>query len=107
MPGAPEAIRGFLLGVRDCCLASKSEVPDFVPDDLGRRGGLDPELMQRLQLKQRVQLYIKNLDLPVAHDTGHAAGYTGPDSGPAAKDAVPHLVELLKDPDADVRWAAA
>ncbi len=106
MPGAPEAIRGFLLGVRDCCLASKSEVPDFVPDDLGRRGGLDPELMQRLQLKQRVQLYIKNLDLPVADDRKHAAVTLG-QIGPAAKDAVPHLVELLKDPDADVRWAAA
>ncbi len=106
MPGAPEAIRGFLLGVRDCCLASKSEVPDFVPDDLGRRGGLDPELMQRLQLKQRVQLYIKNLDLPVADDRKHAAVTLG-QIGPAAKDAVPHLVELLKDPDALVRRAAA
>ena len=106
MPGTPEAIRGFLLAVRDCCLASESEVPDFVPDELGRRGGLDPELMQRLQLKQRVQRYIENLDLPDADDRKHAAETLG-HIGPAAKDAVPHLVELLKDPDEDVRRAAA
>ena len=106
MPGAPEAIRGFLLAVRDCCLASESEVPDFVPDELGKRGGLDPELMQRLQLKQRVQRYIKNLDLPDAEDRKHAAETLG-HLGSAAKDAVPHLVELLKDPEETVRAAAA
>ena len=106
MPGAPEAIRGFLLAVRDCCLASKGEVPDFVPDELGRRGGLDPELMQRLQLKQRVRHYINNLDLPHADDRRHAAEALG-GIGPAAKDAAPELAKLLKDPDAGVRGAAA
>ena len=106
MRGTPEAILGFLLAVRDCCLASKSKVPDFVPDELGRRGGLDPELMQRLQLKQRVQRYIENLELPDADDRKHAAETLGL-FGPAAKDAVPRLVELLKDRDEDVRRAAA
>ena len=106
MPGAPEAIKGFLLAVRDCCLASKGEVPDFVPDELGRRGGLDPELMQRLQLKQRVRHYINNLYLPHADDRRHAAETLG-EIGPAAKDAVPDLVKLLDDPDEGVRRAAA
>ena len=106
MPGAPEAIRGFLLAVRDCCLASKSEVPDFVPDELGRRGGLEPEVMQRLQLKQRVQHYIENLDLPHEDDRKHAAETLG-QIGAAAKDAVPQLIELLKDPGEGVRRAAA
>ena len=106
MPGPPEDIRGFLLAVRDCCLVSRSEVPDFVPDELGKRGGLDPELMQRLQLKQRVQRYIKNLDLPDAEDRKHAAETLGK-IGPEAKDAIPSLVELLKDPEEVVRKAAA
>ena len=106
MPRAPEAIQGFLLAVRDCCLASESEVPVFVPDELGKRGGLDPELMQRLQLKQRVQRYINNLDLPDAEDRKHAAETLGK-IGAEAKDAIPRLVELLMDPEEAVREAAA
>src|SRR5262249_17403160 len=72
MPGAPEATRGFLLAVRDCCIASRAEIPGSVLDDLGRRGGLDRELVKRLQLKQRVRHYVKNLDLPDADDRKHA-----------------------------------
>jgi hypothetical protein len=39
MPGAPEAIRGFLLAVRDCCVAkgSSAGVPEFVAVELARR----------------------------------------------------------------------
>jgi hypothetical protein len=41
-PGTPEAIKGFLLAVRDCYLAKVSEakMTDFVPEELGRRVGL-------------------------------------------------------------------
>jgi hypothetical protein len=107
MPGAPEFIKGFLLAVRDCCLAEREiRVPNFVPDELGKRGGLDPELMQRLQLKQRVRHYIKNLSLPDADDRKHAADTLGR-LGPAAKDAVPGLAGLLEDPDPAVRRSAA
>src|SRR5262249_45163935 len=60
-PGAPEAIRGFLLALRDCCLALPNGVPDFVTDELGKRGGLDPETFRQLQLKQRVWHHINNL----------------------------------------------
>jgi HEAT repeat protein len=44
MLGAPEAIQGFLLAVRDCCLAKGAEakVPDFVAVELGKRAGLPP-----------------------------------------------------------------
>jgi len=43
-PGAPEAIKGFLLAVRDCCLVKGAElgIPDFVSGELGQRVGLDP-----------------------------------------------------------------
>src|SRR6185369_14009781 len=44
-PGAPEAIRGFLVAVRDCCLAKRREceVPEFVAEELAKRIGLDIE----------------------------------------------------------------
>ena len=52
--GAPTAIQGFLLAVRDCCLAKGSpvKVPDFVAQELEKRAGLPPavgptQLMQR------------------------------------------------------------
>ena len=37
-----EAIRGFLLAQRDCCLASDGKIPEVVIRELGRRGGIDP-----------------------------------------------------------------
>ncbi|GET43819.1 HEAT repeat domain-containing protein [Microseira wollei] len=44
MPGAPESIKGFLLAVRDCCLAKGKEakVPDFVAEELGKLAGISP-----------------------------------------------------------------
>ncbi|MFB2976854.1 hypothetical protein [Microseira sp. BLCC-F43] len=44
MPGAPESIKGFLLAVRDCCLAKGKEakVPDFVAEELGNLAGISP-----------------------------------------------------------------
>ena len=42
MPGAPQAIEGFLLAVRECGLASDAHVPDFVVKELGARCGLAP-----------------------------------------------------------------
>lgn len=52
-PGAPATIQGFLLAVRDCCLAkgSDAKVPDFVAQELGKQAGLalptgQPQLAQ-------------------------------------------------------------
>ena len=44
MRGAPEAIKGFLVAVRDCCLTKGAEmgVPHRIADELGRRAGLVP-----------------------------------------------------------------
>lgn len=41
-PGAPEAISGFLLAIRDCCLAESEalKLPDFVVSELSQRTGL-------------------------------------------------------------------
>jgi hypothetical protein len=43
VPGAPGAVKGFLLAVRDCCLTPDAEriVPSFVPLELASRAGLD------------------------------------------------------------------
>jgi HEAT repeat protein len=48
IPGAPTVIQGFLLAVRDCCLAKSAEakVPDFVAQELGKRAGLLPTIGQ-------------------------------------------------------------
>jgi hypothetical protein len=42
-PGAPAMIRGFLLAVRDCCMAREKEVgiPGFIVYELGERAFLD------------------------------------------------------------------
>ncbi|MBD0344988.1 MAG: hypothetical protein ICV63_09255 [Coleofasciculus sp. Co-bin14] len=48
IPGAPIVIQGFLLAVRDCCLAKGAEakVPDFVAQELAKRAGLLPTIGQ-------------------------------------------------------------
>jgi HEAT repeat protein len=106
VPGAPQEIRGFLLAVRDCCLAPAFTVPNFVPDELGRRGGLDPELVERLKIKQRVRRQINNLRSPEASLRLTAAKQLR-HGGPAAEEAAPELLRLLKDADPEVRWTAA
>ncbi|GAB4206178.1 MAG: hypothetical protein Fur006_63040 [Coleofasciculaceae cyanobacterium] len=54
MPGVPAAIQGFLLAVRDCCLAKGAElqVPDFVAQELEKRAGLSSVVGQS-QVVQR------------------------------------------------------
>ena len=96
MTGAPESIRGFLLAVRDCCLASMGAVPDFVPD----------ELLQRLQLQQRVRDLTANLSLPCADDRRAAANALA-GIGPKAEAAIPALLSAFQDDDEEVRDRAA
>ena len=50
--GAPETTRGFLLAVRDCCIAKGQEanIPHFVVEELGKRAGLDPEALEQANL---------------------------------------------------------
>jgi HEAT repeat protein len=45
---APEAIKGFLLAVRDCCLTQRKTavVPDFVAPELAKRAGLATQMPQ-------------------------------------------------------------
>jgi hypothetical protein len=45
--GGLEAIRGFVLALRDCCLCRPGEVPDFLADELAKRGQSRPGETQR------------------------------------------------------------
>ena len=108
MPGAPEAIKGFLLAVRDCCEAKGAEhgVPDFVAEELGKRAGLDPEVVERARMQGRVQQLIQNLRSFESEDRVYACESLGA-IGPGAEVAVSALIEALKDGDSDVRFSAA
>jgi HEAT repeat protein len=107
-PGAPEAIKGFLMAIRDCYLAKvpEAKVTDFVPEEFGRRADLDPRKVEQALLKQRIQRLISNLSLPDAEDRGIAAQALG-NIGSLAKLAIPSLIAKLKDEDKRVRIAVA
>jgi len=61
--GTTEAISRFLLAVRDRCLAygQYNEVPGFVVPELERRAGLDPKVIEKARLAQRVPRLISDL----------------------------------------------
>jgi len=104
---SPEKIKGFLLAVRDCCLVAKDvNVPDDVCEELEKRGGLDPELVKKTQLRRRVKRFIAELQLPDAVDRLHAAESLG-EIGPEAEAAGPALIKALRhDEDVAVRTSA-
>ncbi|MBN3871184.1 HEAT repeat domain-containing protein [Nostoc sp. JL33] len=105
-----EEIKGFLLAVRECCIAKGSEakVPAFVAEELGKLAGLDPEVLKQEQMKRRIRLLITNLSAPEANaeDRQRAAEEIG-NIGSLAKSAVPEILRALKHEDAKVRGSAA
>jgi HEAT repeat protein len=104
--GTREQIKGFLLAVRDCCLAKKEvKVPSFVAYELGKLVGLDVEAIKREQLERRIRRLIFDLYVPEAEDRARAARDLGK-IGSEAKAVVPRLIHVLKDENKDVRLAA-
>jgi HEAT repeat protein len=73
--GAPVAIKGFLLALRDCCLSkgARVNVPVFVADELARRAGLDPQELKSIRIKRKIKLHINDLKSPDAQDRVEAA----------------------------------
>ncbi|MTJ50426.1 HEAT repeat domain-containing protein [Dolichospermum sp. UHCC 0259] len=99
-----EEIKGFLLAVRECCLAkgSKAKVPDFVIEELGKLTGIDPDAEKTEQMKRRIRRLINDLFVPEVEDRKRAAEELGK-IGIAAKSAVPALLIALKDENPGVR----
>ncbi|ERN41244.1 hypothetical protein KR51_00021320 [Rubidibacter lacunae KORDI 51-2] len=107
---APEAIRGFLLAVRDASLLKKKEarVPDWVPEELARKAGIDPEELRQIEEKRRIRLLISELSAPELDYRIRAAEDLG-DRGAAAAIAVPNLLGMVENQEQSVeaRKAAA
>jgi len=108
--GYPEAVKGFLLAVRDCCLTMGVEpshkVPDFVGEELARRAGLGASSQYSAKIEPRLKRLMQRLTLADSEDPAEAAESLGR-MRQDAKPAVNHLVQLLSDPSADVRRSAA
>lgn len=66
LPGAPAAIVGFLLALRDCCIArgKEAEIPQFVKSELARRAGLDMEAVWQASRKRRLAGLLRGLKSP-------------------------------------------
>ncbi len=101
-----ERIKGFLLAVRDCCLASEIKIPDLITDELARLGGLDLELVKQNRHRQRIRRLVDELKLPDAEGRCRAAEALG-EIGPDADGAVSALISSLKDPELEVRESVA
>ncbi|GAB1539424.1 hypothetical protein NUACC21_20900 [Scytonema sp. NUACC21] len=106
-PEEIEKIKGFLLAIREGCLANGSEnkVPGFVEKELGRLAGLDLEVIEEEQLKQRIHRLTEDLSSPFVEDRRHAAE-TINGIGLKAKSAASALLRAMKDEDFEVRFIA-
>jgi HEAT repeat protein len=108
--GNLEEVKGFLLAVRDCCLAKGSEVrvPSFVADELGKLAGLDLEALEQERQRQRIKRLRHNLFAPDAtvKDRVHYLREIG-ESGSVAKFAAPAIVQFLTNDNSSVRLSAA
>ncbi|UBF28554.1 SUMF1/EgtB/PvdO family nonheme iron enzyme [Kovacikia minuta CCNUW1] len=106
----PEAIQGFLMAVRDCCLLRQQEgkIPDWVPEDLARKAGLDPEELRQAQEKRRIRLLISELSAPELEYRIRAAEDLSKRGG-IAKLATPNLIGMLENRNQtlEARQAAA
>lgn len=104
----PEEIKGFLLALRDCCIAKRSEIrlSDSIAETLGKLAGLDLEALQKTKLNLHIQHLIASLSLPIPAERAHAARALGM-HGLQAQRAISRLVKLLKDDEIEVRFSAA
>lgn len=104
MPGAPESTRGFLLAVRDCCLARSTLVnlPEFLLQELDRRTGMTGEEGADSKLEHRLHQLIQQLATPGNRDRFIAIQDLG-NLGTVANAAVPDLLAVLQDPFWQIR----
>lgn len=99
----PEAIQGFLLAVRDCCLVKQKEarIPPGVPEELARRAGLDPAVLRQEEENRRIRLLISDLSAPELEYRIRAATDLG-QRGTVARSAAPNLIAMLENRNQEV-----
>ncbi|MBW4608079.1 MAG: HEAT repeat domain-containing protein [Hassallia sp. WJT32-NPBG1] len=107
-PDKREENKGFLLAVRDCCLAKGTEakVPSFVAEELGKLAGLDLEALKQEQLKRRIRRLTNDLFVPEVEDKRRAVEELRKMAA-TAKSAVDGLLMALKNDNYGVRLRAA
>jgi HEAT repeat protein len=108
MPGAPESIQGFLLAIRDCCMAkiAEMEIPEFVLDDLGQRVGLSAETLRKAQIEQRIARLAPKLSDGVLETRLRAIRELG-ELGSAARPVLAALLKEFHDSDWRIRQEVA
>jgi hypothetical protein len=94
--GGIEAVRGFLLALRDCCVYRPGEVPDFLADELAKRGGLNLDKIKEARTRESVARYAQQLRAPDLRDRELAAEALTR-YGPEAVTALPALLKALED----------
>lgn len=107
-PETLEEIQGFLLALRDCCIAKRKEVKisNFVIEELGKIAGLDLEALSQEQLQRRIRDLASDLSRTDPRDRAYAANELGK-IGSEAKAAVPSLItRVLQDDNVSVRRAS-
>jgi formylglycine-generating enzyme required for sulfatase activity len=99
----PEAIQGFLLAVRDCCLVKHKEarIPAGVPEELARRAGLDPAVLRQEEENRRIRLLISELSAPELEYRIRAATDLG-QRGIVARSAAPNLIAMLENRNQEI-----
>jgi len=105
--GEPEDVEGFLLAVRDCCLAKEKDMPGLrtIADELATRAGVSPEESNRYKIERRVRQLKIRLKYSEDKDRSNAAWELGSIGNPA-KIAVVDLCTLLRDQNVGVRSSA-
>lgn len=103
-----EEVKGFLLALRDCCLARRSEIKinDDIGEKLGKLSGLDPRQLEKIKKNQEVRHLADSLSRSFPAERARAARELGM-FGSLARKAIPQLVGLLKDDEVEVRFSAA
>jgi HEAT repeat protein len=106
--GGTDKIKGFLLAVRDCCLASDPDlkVPSNVADELAKQTDVDLDVDAKALLEERVRELTLRLSAHDSEDRLFAAKALA-DIGPTARAAVPALIKALNDESTYVCAAAA
>ncbi|MEB3292145.1 MAG: HEAT repeat domain-containing protein [Synechococcales bacterium] len=108
MPGAPESIQGFLLAIRDCCMANIAamDIPEFVLDELGQRVGLSAETLRKTQIEQRIARLAPKLRDGVLEIRLRAIRELG-ELGSAARPVLSALLKEFHDSDWRIRQEVA